>query len=255
MSILETLKEIPVSDETAMLAAFTAAMGYFFGGFFGLMKIPLTRRERNAEAAKTEASAMEIMASQIVESNKQVIVSNQHTVVLTQTITTLIDKSDSEREMYRKRDAEREERHNAQIKALEKSLIESQEELKDTRERVNNLSEMVQKISIDNESKDKTIAELNRTIDSLQTRIRQLEADSKKAHEESATKDGEIIRLQGRVTELEAQVKAQQKPTAIEATVTIVDAHPTDGQPASPVVQPQGESSDPTPAQDSGVVS
>lgn len=219
MSILETLKEIPVNDETALIAAFAATAGYFFRGFFGFVELPFTRRERHAAAAVNEASAMEIMASQVVESNKQVLVSNQHTVVLTQTITNLIEKGDAEREMFRKRDQERDQQHTAQIKALEKSLIESQEALKDTQERVTNLSEIVQKISIENEGKDRTIATHQRTIDDLNGRILKLEHDNKKAHQQLVERDNEITRLKARVAELESK----QPPTAIEATVTIVE--------------------------------
>lgn len=241
MSILETLKEIPVDNETALLGAIAAAMGYFFGGFFGFMKLPFTRRERNAEAAVNEASAMEIMASQIVESNKQVLVSNQHTVTLTQTITSLIENRDVADRERRKYEQERDEQHAAQIKALEQSLIESQESLKDMQERVTNLSEIVQKISIENEGKDRTIATHQRTIDDLNGRILKLEHDNKKAHQQLAERDNEIARLKARVAELEAkQQNTLPDTTSLVIAIGATDA-PLKRETADVVVVPDGE--------------
>jgi predicted RNase H-like nuclease (RuvC/YqgF family) len=125
---------------------------------------------------------------------------------------------------------------------------------------VNTLSEMVQKLAIENEGKD-------RTIDSLNRRITTLEESEKQAHHLVIQKDYKITELEKRlkeleplekrVKELEAEIqrlKEQQKPQPIEATVTIVDTHPTDGQPTTPPVAPE-QGADVVPSQDSEVVS
>lgn len=209
MSITEILKDIPVSDEAALLGAIAAAMGYFFGGFFGFIKLPFTRRERNAVAAVNEASAMDIMAGQVIESNKQVLESNRH-------IVTLMERNDAEREMYRQQRQKSDDEHRLQIKALEKSLIESQEQIKDLTERIENLQKIQDELKRDNQLKEKL-------IEQQEKRITTLEESEKQAHRLVIEKDIKITELEKRVKELEAeiiQLKALQIPVVIATTET-----------------------------------
>ena len=243
MSIAEILKEIPVSDEAALLGAFAAAMGYFFGGFFGFMKLPFTRRERNAEAAVNEAMAVSITTEAFEKLMSQNIETQQQLMTTTSTFTQFVMDT-------RKRNDDRDEQHALQVKALEKSLADAHRELKDTREQVAKLANDVQQFAIDNESKDKIIAELNRTIDSLQTSIRQLQEQAKK---ETAVKDKiiaeqatEISHLKTQMSGMErelVQIKAQQTQPPVEALVIAMGASdtPLKRETADVVVAPEGE--------------
>jgi predicted RNase H-like nuclease (RuvC/YqgF family) len=246
---------LPVSSEVALtiLGSLITIVTAFFAKLFGLLELSFTRKEREADAAMDNAKALEILAAQIIKSGDR---ADQ----LFDRVVAMGERQDAEREMFRQRELVRIEQHTTQIKSLEKSLIDGQEEIKNYHEKVNTLSEMVQKLAIENEGKD-------RTIDSLNRRITTLEESEKQAHHLVIQKDYKITELEKRlkeleplekrVKELEAEIqrlKEQQKPQPIEATVTIVDTHPTDGQPTTPPVAPE-QGADVVPSQDSEVVS
>jgi predicted RNase H-like nuclease (RuvC/YqgF family) len=241
---------LPVSSEVALtiLGSLITIVTAFFAKLFGLLELSFTRKEREADAAMDNAKALEILAAQIIKSGDR---ADQ----LFDRVVAMGERQDAEREMFRQRELVRIEQHTTQIKSLEKSLIDGQEEIKNYHEKVNTLSEMVQKLAIENEGKD-------RTIDSLNRRITTLEESEKQAHHLVIQKDYKITELEKRLRELEPlekrvkeleaeiqQLKAQQKPQPIEATVTIVEA-PTDGQPATPPVAPE-QGADVVPSQDS----
>jgi chromosome segregation ATPase len=223
--------DLPVSNEVATGALL--ALIAFWRELFKFMTLPFTKRERAVAATVEEATELRSTMVTFAQMGKD--------------FGQVVKDFNVERDMYRAREQKQTEEHRAQITALEKTQIETLEQLKDANERIDNLQKIQDELKRDNQLKEKL-------AEQQEKRIATLEESEKQAHRLVIEKDIKITALEKRVKELEAEItrlKAQQNqhPTSIEATVTIVEA-PTDGQPATPPVAPE-QGADVVPSQDS----